>query len=356
MFVYTILAFICGLFALMESGKRSPRTMQMFYICLFAFLLVSGLRYYQGDYPTYQWGYNTDIDVGGDKGYFFLQKFFHGLGASFQLFIFIITLFSVYAFKQAFRLSIWPCFAVVMILGKIFTLYAMSGIRQYIAIAICWWAISELFLNKRKYVFFIMVVLAATIHGSAYIILPVYFLKNYEYTNKRAIIMLIIAMIAASSTMLIFSTAAEMSDFVNQRLSPYINDKRQVGMNFLNYAENFLFFYLAMKARPIAKRKIPYFDFFLYLFVIYCGFLIVGNEIGIVKRLRDFYAIAYAFIVPSFVYLSKESLYRKLAHFAIIAYFIFLMFRSLSVYDSGLRPGNPVRMVPYKSVLDMPRI
>ena len=353
MFVYSILAFICGLFALIENGKRTPRTMQMFYICLFAFLLVTGLRYYQGDYPTYQMGYNNDIDVGGDKGYLFIQKFFHGMGASFQLFVFVISLFGIIAFKKAFRLSIWPCFAVVMILGKIFTLYAMSGIRQFIAIAICWWAISELFLNK--YVFFIMVLLAATIHGSAYIILPVYFLRKYEYTNKRAIFMLLISMIAASSSMLLFSTAAELSDFVDQRFSPYMNAKREGGMNLLNYAENFLFFYLAMKARPVAKKKIPYFDFFLYLFVIYCGFLIIGNEIGIVKRLRDYYAIAYAFIVPSFVYLSDENLYRKLAHFGIIAYFIFLMFRSLYVYDSGLRYDNPVRMIPYKSIFEMPR-
>lgn len=353
MFEYIFLAFISGLFALTESGKRTPRTTQMFNICLFVFLLVVGLRYGQGDYLTYRWGFINGVDVGGDKGYFFIQDFFHNIGISFEVFVFLITLFSVIAFKQVFRLSIWPCFGVVMILGKIFTLYAMSGIRQYIAMAICWWAISELFLNKRKYVFFIMVVLAATIHGSAFIILPVYFLKNYEYTNKRAILMLIIAMIAASSSMLIFTTAAEMSDFVDQRFSPYVNDKSQVGMNLLNYAENFLFFYLAMKVRPIAKRKIPYFDFFLYLFVIYCGFLIVGNEIGIVKRLRDYYAIAYAFIVPSFVYLSKESLFRKLAHFGIIAYFIFLMFRSLSVFDQG--SPTLTRMVPYRSVFEMPQ-
>ena len=350
------MALVCGLCALAESGKRSPRTIQMFNICLLVFLLVVGLRFGHGDYLTYRWGFINGVDVGGDKGYFFIQDFFHNIGVSFEVFSFLLTLFSVIAFKHAFRLSIWPCFGVVMILGKIFTLYAMSGIRQYIAMAICWWAISELFLNKRKYVFFIMVVLAGTIHGSAYIFLPVYFLKNYEYTNKRAIFMLIIAMIVASFSMLIFTTAAEMSDFIDQRFSPYIADKNQKGMNLLNYAENFLFFYLAMKVRPIAKKKIPYFDFFLYLFVVYCGFLIVGNEIGIVKRLRDYFAIAYAFIVPSFIYLSKENLYRRLAHFAIITYFIFLMFRSLSVYDSGRWIVDYVRMVPYHSIFEMDTI
>lgn len=353
MFVYILLAFICGLFALMENGKRSPRTLQMFNIGLFVFFLVVGLRYRHGDYGTYEWGYNGGYDVGGDKGYFILQEFFHKLGASFQLFIFLITLFSVIAFKKLFRLSIWPCFGLVMILGKIFTLYAMSGIRQYIAIAICWWAISELLLNKKKYIFLIMVILAGTIHGSAYIMLPVYFLKDYEYTKRRALIMFITAIIAASFSMLIFTTAAEMSDFVDQRLSPYINDKTQRGMNALNYAENLLFLFLAYKVRDIAVKKIPYFDFFLYLFIIYCGFLLVGNEIGVVKRLRDYYAIAYAFIVPSFIYLSKEGLFRRLAHFGIIAYFIFLMFRSLSVYDAPFAKNLYDRMVPYHSVFEM---
>lgn len=354
MLVYIILAFVCGLFALTESGQRTPRTNQMFHICLFLFLLVVGLRYGHGDYLTYRWGYNNSYDVGGDKGYFFIQELFHSIRVPFEVFVFILTLFSVIAFNKAYRINIWPCFGVVMILGKIFTMYAMSGIRQYIAMAICWWAISELLLNKRKFVFLVMVLVAASMHGSALIILPVYFLRNYEFTTKRAVFMLIIAMIAASFSMLIFSTAADMSDFVNQRFSPYVNDRRQAGMNFLNYAENFLFLYLSYKVRTIAVKKIPYFDFFLYLFVIYCGFLIIGNEIGIIKRLRDYYAIAYAFIVPSFVYLSKEGIYRKLARIGIIVYFIFLMFRSLSVYDQGLGRISLTRMVPYHSVFEKP--
>lgn len=352
MFEYVLLAFVCGLFALMENGKRSPRTMQMFYFGLFAFLLLVGLRYMHGDYKTYQWGYENGFDVGGDKGYFIIQDFFHNLGFSFQAFVFIITFVSVIAFRQTFRLSIWPCFGLVMILGKIFTLYAMSGIRQYIAMAICWWAISELFLNKRKIIFFVMVLIAASMHGSALIILPVYFLRNYEFTTKRAVVMLIIAMIAASFSMLLFSTAVELSDFVSQRFSPYLRDNSQGGMNLINYAENFLFLYLSYKVRPIAVKRIPHFDFFLYMFIIYCGFLIVGNEIAIVKRLRDYYAIAYAFIVPSFIYLSKESIYKKLAHFGIIAYFIFLMFRSLSVYDAPFSKKVYGRMVPYHSIFE----
>lgn len=353
MLVYLFLAFICGLFALVESGKRTPRTIEMFYICLFFFLLVVGLRYRHGDYSTYEWGYNMDLDVGGDTGYFLIQKLFHHAGLSFQVFVFIITLVSVIAFKQTFRLSVWPCFGVLMILGKIFTLYAMSGIRQYIAMAICWWAISELLLNGRKMIFLIMVLIAASMHGSALIILPVYFLKDYEFTTKRAVFMLVIAMIAGFFSMQIFTTAADLSDFVDKRFTPYlIAEEHQGGMNMINYAENFLFLFLAYKVRPIAIKQIPYFDFFLYLFIIFCGFLIVGNEVSVVKRLRDYYAISYAIIVPSFVYLSKEGTYRKLAHVGIIIYFIFLMFRSLSVFDSSYKSNAYNKMVPYHSIFE----
>ena len=121
-------------------------------------------------------------------------------------------------------------------------------------------------------------------------------------------------------------------------------------MNVLNYAENFLFLLFALIVRKKALKEFVYYDFFLYLFIIYCGFLIVGNEVGIVKRLRDYYAISYAFIVPYFPLLFSDKPFRKISKVIFIGYFVFLMFRSLSVYDSALSTDNHSRMVPYSSV------
>ena len=355
MLVYILLAFIVGIFALIEDGKQTGLDKKLFNVGLFVFLLVVGLRYMHGDYGTYEMAYNERIDVGGDIGYYQLQLLLQDIGGSFQVFVFIITLISVFAFRQTFRMSVWPIFGIVMILGKIFTLYAMSGIRQYLAMAICWWAISELLIYKRKLLFLAMILIAYTLHGSAIIILPVYFFRDRRFNSLVAFLMILLAVIIGRSFMQFFKGAADLSDFVDNRFGSYVQGSLsgESGMNLLNYAENFLFLFLALLVRKKAVHKIPYFDFFLYMFLIYCGFLIAGNEVGIVKRLRDYYALSYAFIVPSFIYLFRDESLRKASHFIIVIYFIFLMFRSLTVYDSVFDESYYGKMIPYHSVFQM---
>ncbi len=353
MLVYIILAVICGLFAVFESGKLQQRDFKMFYVSLMLFLGVVGLRYAHGDYLTYEKGYYMDIDVGGDVGYFYLQQVFHKMGLSFVFFVFVLTLMSVYAFKKTFSISIYPCFGVVMILGKIFTLYAMSGIRQYIAMAICWWAIADLLKNDRIKLFLLTVLVAALIHGSAIVFLLVLFFRNVRFSFVKAIVFLFVAFIIGSFSISLFTESAKYSDFIDTRFGGYVEQKDlEGGMNALNYIENFLFLFLAIVVRKKAMYKIPYYDFFLYMFLVYCGFLIVGNEVAIVKRLRDYFALSYAFIVPGFIYLFDSNILKKTCKVVFVTYFIFLMFRSLQVYDRPFPENTYSRMVPYHCVFN----
>jgi len=355
MFVYIMLAVIIGLSASQEIGTRSTKDNQLFHISLFLFLMVSGLRYWHGDYGTYEDYYNDRMDVGGDWGYFQIQLLGKELGLSFQTFVFLITLFAAYSYKKIFSLSTFPNFCLVVILGKIFTLYAMSGIRQFIAMAIAWWAI-KILLEKQKILLFIaMTAIAYSLHASALIILPIVLFYKRKFSYITALIIIIIAFIISYSSITFFASTADISDLVNERLSGYLNPSSDAEtMNVLNYFENFLFLFLALIARKEAVKKVPYYDFFLYLFIIYCAFLIAGANIGIIKRLRDYYIISYAFILPGIFYLFKEKMAQNITRLLFIAYFIFLFFRSLSIYDSAFNEDYYGRMVPYHSILEMP--
>ena len=355
MLVYIILASVLGLNAIQENGNLSKRDNQLFNIGLFLILLVSGLRYMHGDYETYQLGFNEMEDVGNDWGYYQIQLLGKKIGLSFQGFVFLISLFTVYAYKKAFSINTFPNFCLIVILGKIFTLYAMSGIRQFIAMAICWWAI-KILLDKQKVLLFItMIVAAYSLHASALIILPIALFYKRKFSYVTALIIIIIALIISFSSMAFFASSADFSDLINQRLAGYLTISGNTEtMNSLNYFENFLFLFLALIARKEAVKRVPYYDFFLYLFIIYCAFLIAGANIGIVKRLRDYYIISYAFIIPGIFYLFKERIAQNITRLLFIAYFIFLFFRSLSVYDSVFQEDEQYRMVPYHSILEMP--
>lgn len=353
MLVYVILAAIVGYYALNETGKKSWKDKKAFNYCLLAFLLVVGLRYAHGDYMTYEMGFNTRTDIAGDKGYFFFQLLFERMGSNFQFFVFVITLVSVIAFKKTFDLGPWPIFGLVVLLGKFFTLYAMSGIRQYIAMAICWWAIRELLVNNRRVLFVAMVLFAYTLHGSAIIVLPILFIKNLRFSYTMMFVMIITSFGIGLASQRFFESLSDVSETFDSRFGVYLRDKTQEGMNVLNYIENFVILFLALRVREKARKLFVYYDFFLYLYIIYCGFLIVGSDVGVVKRLRDYYGIAYAFIVPFFMFLFNTRRNRRIVKVLFIVYFIFLMFRSLSVYDSAFLTGHYYRMVPYHSVIDL---
>lgn len=316
------------------------------------FLLIVGLRYHHGDYGTYEMGYYTNTDVGGDFGYFALQKWGHAIGLPFWLYAFLITLLSVYCFIKFFSISPWPAFGLIMILGKIFTLYAMSGIRQYMAMAICWWALYQLLVYRRDAVFFTSVLVAYTLHGSALIFLPVWFLRRIKFSWIWLLLILVISISLAYTYKTLFGAVANSSDLINDRLGSYVEESQEggEGMNMLNYLENSLFLIFALIVRKRAKSIVPYYDTFLYMFAIYLGFLIVGNEIGIIKRLRDYYAIAYAILCPSFIFLFRDIRLKKATYYLLVCYFVFLFFRSLAVYDAPFPPGTEGRMVPYHSI------
>lgn len=323
-----------------------------FIISWLVFLFIVGLRYHHGDYLTYEMGYDTNTDVGGDFGYFALQKWVHTTGLPFWVFAFLITLLSTYCFVKIFSISPWPAFGLFFLLGKIFTLYAMSGIRQYMAMAICWWALYQLLVYRRDAVFFTSVLVAYTLHGSALIFLPVWLLRRIKFSWIWLLLILVISISLAYTYKTLFGAVANSSDLINDRLGSYIEDAQEggEGMNILNYFENSLFLIFALEVRKRARKVVPYYDTFLYMFAAYFGFLIVGNEIGIIKRLRDYYAIAYAILCPSFIYLFRDIRLKKAIYYLLVCYFVFLFFRSLAVFDAPFPPDTEGRMVPYHSI------
>lgn len=355
MLAYIILASVLGINATQEFGNRSKRDNQLFNIGLFLILLVAGFRYWHGDYGTYEVAYNKGVDVGGDWGYYQIQLFGKGLGLSFQTFVFLITLFAIFSYKKIFSINNFPNFCLAIILGKIFTLYAMSGIRQFLAMAMAWWAIKILLEKRNLTIFIIMIGIAYSLHASALVVLPILLFYKRKFSYITAFIIIVVSLIMSYTSATFFSVSMDASELINARLGNYVV-KAIAGdaMNSLNYVENFLFLFLSLLARKEAVKKIPYYDFFLYSFIIYCSFLIVGSNIGIIKRLRDYYVISYGFILPGIFYLSKKKLIQNIIRLLFVAYFIFLFFRSLTIYDSAFNEGYYGRMVPYHSILDMP--
>lgn len=323
--VYWILFLIMAFGAYSEEQlPYKPRRDQQF-IGLCALILISGLRYEMSDYNQYRGVYYLDY-FQFEPGYELMQNIFSGLGVPFAVFVFIFAVISCIFLKKAFS-NYWFFWGMLLVLAKLATFYAMSGMRQWMALCICFYAISILLKGeKRKFVFW--TIIAFTFHKSAFVVLPLIFLYKREFSYKLSLIIMALAVLVGYSAKEFLFAVADASDLFDA--TGYLIDNES-GINALNWIENFAFLIMGLAIRKKVIDKVPHYDFFLYMMLIYCAFLIAGSDFGIIKRLRDYYVLSYYIILPS-ISLAFRKQERPVLNTIIILYFGLLFIRSLDYF------------------------
>ena len=159
------------------------------------------------DMPGYEQIYNiyTDIDfsvfdeIYMEDGYIFLMQIFNKLGFSFRGFIacfYLILLLPLRSFILRYSNDVFMSFLIFVCFQ--FFVFSLSGLRQTIAMGICLWA----FLIAQKkglfpFVFYsILILIALSIHRSAFIFFPAYFVIRFPL-DIRLILVFVIATIVA---------------------------------------------------------------------------------------------------------------------------------------------------------------
>lgn len=126
-----------------------------------------------------------------EPGYVILKVIFNKLGLNFQIFLIamgilyisIITYY-VYFYSKS------PCFSYIIFIAFGYFTFSMSTIRQTIAMSIT--MIAFIFALKKKIIpFIITVLLASSIHTTAIIFLPAYFVTKFK-VNKQSILFFIL--------------------------------------------------------------------------------------------------------------------------------------------------------------------
>lgn len=323
--VYWILFLIMAIGAYREEQLPYKPRRDLQFIGLCALILISGLRYEMSDYNQYRGVYYLDY-FQFEPGYELMQNIFSGLGVPFAVFVFIFAVISCIFLKKAFS-NYWFFWGMLLVLAKLATFYAMSGMRQWMALCICFYAISILLKGeKRKFVFW--TIIAFTFHRSAFIVLPLIFLYKREFSYKLSLIIMALAVIVGYSAKEFLFAAADASDLFDA--TGYLIDD-EGGINALNWIENFAFLIMGLVIRKKVIDKVPHYDFFLYMMLIYCAFLIAGSDFGIIKRLRDYYVLSYYIILPS-ISLAFRKQERPVLNTIIILYFGLLFIRSLDYF------------------------
>ena len=166
--------------------------------CWMPLFLVSGLRWNVGtDFPgIYLKGFKIIADGGTfpwESGYVLLNKAV-SMVTDDPTGIFILTsfVFLTFVFKAIYDLSVDIRLSVLFLVIDGFYFQSMNGIRQWITLAMFLYSIK--FIRDKRFIpYLIVILLASTIHLSALIFIPIYFLCQIRIPPRKGILVLSIS-------------------------------------------------------------------------------------------------------------------------------------------------------------------
>jgi transmembrane protein EpsG len=297
------------------------------FIAVLTLVLISGLRNNIGDTYAYVLtyklvpGYSWDFIISQkEQGFIFLQLFLHQISANPQILIFTAALITnviigiiLYQYSRFFELSLY-----VYITSGLY-LVSMNGMRQFLAGAILF-AATKYIMNGNWKKYILVVLLASTVHQSALILIPIYFIVRREAWTKSTFLLLALAVMLALGYNQLSGAFFEVIG--NGTYGQY-KDFQEGGANILRVLVQAAPLLPAYLGRKKLRELFPKSDYIVNLCLLGMVFMIISTQNWVFARFIIYFGlynlILISWVVPLFV---KQ--YQKLIYYAIIvAYFIY---------------------------------
>ena len=246
-------------------------------------------------------GLYTDNDVRWlGYGFIFFAKFisfiFENNYQCFFALIGFLTIFLVY--KRIFENSkcLWMSIFLLISFGLYFQMFNQA--RQMLAIAIVFYAVKYIQERKlKKYIIFIL--LATCIHNSAIVMLPFYYIANFEINRKNNFVYIIIAIIS----FILFSIIETLlGHFYYWQAYSETNFNQENSITaILNFGVRFLMLFICM---IFSKKVILENDKSkcLYNMVIWCTILqFLTLKSYLFARLTTYFFVFFLLLIPEVV-------------------------------------------------------
>jgi transmembrane protein EpsG len=292
-------------------------------------VMVSGLRSNIGDTEAYMHAYRLDIlnwgniDYSDEFGFQIYQLLLKEISQDPQLLVFVsalitnvLIILTLYKYCEHFDLGVFVYIASGMFL------VSMNGIRQFIAAGLFF--IATKFLIEGKWKSYVLIILlASTIHKSALILIPIYFIVRRKAWTKSTLILLFtsILMIGAYNE---FSSVL-FKAIENTKYGHYSNFS-EGGANILRVIVGGVPLILAFLGREKLRLRIPYSDYVVNMGVIGLIILIISTQNWIFARFNIYFGL-YNLILISWIVSLFHSRQRRFIYYSIwVCYFIFFIF------------------------------
>lgn len=308
---------------------------------MISMVLVAGLQNNIGDTVYYMHSYNITtfnletIKFEGDFGFNMYQMVLQSMSSDPQLLIFMTALIThvliiavFYNYVKLFELSVY-----LFIATGLYTV-SMNGIRQFLAAAIIFTATKYLIEGHFKK-FALVVLIASTIHTSALIFIPIYFVVRMKAWSKLTFILI------AGAVLLIFAYnefAELLFSTIESSQYGHYKDFEEGGSSWMRVLVYCVPLILAFFGREKLKRILPGSDVFVNLTMLNAIIVLIATQNWIFARFSIYFGLYNVVLIAWLVLLFRKR-DQKLVYYAIILFY-FVYFYYEQVISLGLRYGS----------------
>ena len=210
--------------------------------------------------------------------------------------------------------------------------HSMNGLRQYLAAAIlatCF----PLLVKKRWYLYLPIVFVAAQMHTSAYIFIPLYFIANTKAFGKVTKIILLVGIAVIVTSPFIGNTVSNLLLGTDYGVR-YSTQEWQYSINPFRIAVSFVPILLAYINRNRMRQQYKYYDVVFNMSLFFAVFTAAGVFAAVYARFNLYFEIyTVVLLVWNINEISKDRNYIWLKPVACICYALYFIYQMLITYN-----------------------
>ncbi|MCS7461028.1 EpsG family protein [Paenibacillus doosanensis] len=345
LYVNIALAYIFSLcsrwFVKPSSVKALKPNILLAFFAVATLVLVSGLRNNIGDTYYYMYSYRLNnftwetIRANKDIGFGLFQMGLKQISDNPQILVFstalitnVLIIWVLYRYSKLFELSVY-----LYIACGLYTV-SMNGIRQFMAGAIVFAATKYIYEgNWKKYI--CVVLFASTIHQSAFILIPIYFIVRRKAWTGASFALLFSAVFLAMGygqfSNLLFS-AIQDTQYSNYK------DFQEGGANVIRLAVQAVPVVFAFLGRDKLRQMDPRLDYIVNMCILGVVFMVIATQNWIFARFIVYFGLYNLILLSWIVHLFVKREQKFIYYSIVVLYFGYFYYEnviSLHMYYSS---------------------